>query len=120
MKTRSPKCGANCCVLPPRLSLGQAESVGFVIRGVPVRFDVTKRQLVCKNNSAPLKPVGGRVRIEVLVDRGSVEVFGNRGRVALSVGGLISPDERSIRTEVTGQGAKLRSLQVVELKSAWK
>jgi sucrose-6-phosphate hydrolase SacC (GH32 family) len=102
------------------IELGQAESVGFVIRGVPIRYDATKRQLVCKNVVAPLEPVEGRINLEILVDRGSVEIFGNRGRVALSVGGVISPDERSIRTEVTGRGAKLRSLQVVELKSAWK
>jgi fructan beta-fructosidase len=102
------------------IELGKAESVGFVIRGVTVRYDVTKRELVCKNVSAPLEPVDGRVAIEILVDRGSIEVFGNRGRVALSVGALIAAEDRAIRTEVTGTGAKLRSLLVVELKSAWK
>lgn len=102
------------------IELGQAESVGFVVRGVPVGYNVAKRQLVCKNVSAPLEPVAGRVHIEILVDRGSVEVFGNHGRVALSVGGLIATGEKSIRTDVKGQGAKIRSLQVVELKSAWK
>jgi fructan beta-fructosidase len=102
------------------IELGQAESVGFVIRGVPIRYDVTKRQLVCKQVAAPLEPVDGRVQVEILVDRGSVEVFGNRGRVAVSVGGTVSPDDHSIRTEVSGQGSKIRSLQIVELKSAWK
>ena len=102
------------------IELGQAESIGFVVRGVPVRYDVTKRQLACKNVSAPLEPIDGRVQIEILVDRGSIEIFGNHGRVALSVGGMLSADDRSLRTDVTGQGAKIRSLQVVELKSAWK
>ena len=100
--------------------LGQAESVGFVVRGVPVRYDVAKRQLTCKNVSAPLELVDGRMRIEILVDRGSVEVFGNHGRVVLSVGGVLAADDHSIRTDVTGQGAKIQSLQVVELKSAWR
>lgn len=102
------------------IELGRAESAGLVVRGVPIRYDVTKRQLVCKNVSAPLEPVDGRVNVEILVDRGSVEVFGNHGRVALSVGGSIATDERAIRTEVKGQRAKLRSLHVFELKSAWK
>jgi fructan beta-fructosidase len=99
---------------------GQAESVGFVVRGAPVRYDAVKRRLVCKGIEAPLDPVEDRVTIEILVDRGSVEVFGNHGRVAHSVGGILPVDDRSIRTEVTGTGAKLRSLKVIELKSAWK
>jgi fructan beta-fructosidase len=99
---------------------GQAASVGFVIRGVPVRYDTGKQQLLCKGVVAPLVPVDGRVTLEIVADRGSLEVFGNNGRVALSVGGRLPADDLSIRTEVTGTGAKLRSLKVVELESAWK
>ena len=99
---------------------GTAESVGFVVRGVPVRYDAVKRRLLCKQTEAPLEPAGGRITIEILVDRGSVEVFGNNGRVALSVGGVLPADDRSIRTDVTGMGAIIRSLKVIELKSAWK
>ena len=99
---------------------GQAESVGLIVRGVPVRYDAAKRQIVCKSVAAPLEPVAGRVRLEILVDRGSVEVFGNSGRVALSVAGLVAPDDKSFAIDVTGAGAKLRSLKIVELKSAWR
>jgi hypothetical protein len=49
-----------------------------------------------------------------------VEVFGNNGRVVLSAGGVLPAEERSIRTDVTGTGAIIRSLKVIELKSAWK
>lgn len=102
------------------IELGQASSVGFVLRGVPVRYDVATRQLSCKSVAASLEPADGCVSLEILVDRGSIEVFGNRGRIALSVGVAVAADDRSLRTEVTGSGAKLRSLKVVTLKSAWK
>jgi fructan beta-fructosidase len=99
---------------------GQAELVGLTVRGVSVRYDAQKRQLSCRNVAAPLSPVDGVVTLEIIVDRGSIEVFGNGGRVALSVGGVLAADERSIKTEVSGSGAKLKSLKIVELKSAWR
>jgi fructan beta-fructosidase len=75
---------------------------------------------VCQGVSAPLEPIDGRVTLEILVDRGSVEVFGNKGRAALSVGSRLPADDLTIRTDVTGRGAKLLSLKIVELKSAWR
>jgi fructan beta-fructosidase len=85
-----------------------------------VRYDAAAKQLICKGVVAPLHLVAGRVRIEFLADRGSVEVFGNSGRVALSAGGVLPADNHSIHTKVNGRGAKLRSLKITELKSAWK
>src|SRR5262249_49485153 len=102
------------------LEPGQSESSGFVVRGVPVRYEAAKQQLICKSVSAPLRPADGRVKIEILVDRGSLEGFGNNGRGALSAGGVLPADDLSIRTEVNGTGARLRSLKITELKSAWK
>ncbi|MBS0263480.1 MAG: glycoside hydrolase family 32 protein, partial [Planctomycetes bacterium] len=99
---------------------GTAEAVGLNVRGVSVRYDVQKQQITCRGVTAPLPRIDGRVRLEILVDRGSIEVFGNNGEVALSVGGLLPAADHSIRTEVTGAGAILKSLKVAELKSAWK
>jgi fructan beta-fructosidase len=99
---------------------GDAGAFGFTVRGVPVVYDVKKRQLSCRGVTAPLAPVAGKVRLHLLVDRGSVEVFGNDGGVALSVG-VIPPDENK-RLEVFTRGAptRLSALEVYELRSAWR
>ncbi|MGE5193280.1 MAG: glycoside hydrolase family 32 protein, partial [Deltaproteobacteria bacterium] len=81
------------------LEPGQAESAGFVVRGVPVRYDAGKRQLTCKGITAPLEPIDGRVTVEIVADRGSLEIFGGNGRVALSVGGQLPAENVSVRTE---------------------
>src|SRR5262249_50869742 len=70
--------------------LKDAREVGFLIRGVPVRYDVKKQLLSCRSTTAPLVPQKGRIKMEILVDRGSIEVFGNHGRVAISSGGIIA------------------------------
>jgi fructan beta-fructosidase len=96
-----------------------AEAFGLTVRGVPVTYDVKKQEFSCGQKTAPLRPVDGRVRLRLLVDRGSIEVFGNDGRVALSVGVHPAERERSLTAFTRGGGTRLRSLEVFELKSAW-
>ncbi len=97
-----------------------AEAFGLTLRGVPVVYDVKKQELSCKDVRAPLKPEEGRIRLRILVDRGSVEVFGNGGRVALSVGPIAPTHNRKLVTTVRGGSARVRSLEVHEMKSAWR
>jgi fructan beta-fructosidase len=100
---------------------GAAEQVVFTARGVPVTFDAKKQQVSCQGKAAPLRPgKNGTVRLEILVDRGSVEVFGNDGQVALSVGVLVSPDDRSLTLTAKGGEATVGRLEAHVLKSAWK
>ena len=94
------------------------DAVEISIRGVPVVYDVKKQQLSCRGVTAPLTAPGGRVRLRLLIDRGSIEAFGNGGRVALSVGVIPADDNRSLGLSARGS-LRVRSLEVFELKSAW-
>jgi fructan beta-fructosidase len=96
-----------------------AEVFGFTVRGVPVVYDVKKREISCARRSAPLSPVEGKVRLHLLVDRGSVEIFGNDGRVALSVGVVLGESAKAVEVFSRGGSPRLRTLEVFELKSAW-
>ena len=87
---------------------------------MPVVYDVKKQEISCRHVVAPLKPAAGKVRLQVLVDRGSVEIFGNDGRVALSVGVIPADDNHSLEVFSRGGGTRLRSLEAFELKSAWE
>jgi fructan beta-fructosidase len=99
---------------------GDAEAFGLTIRGIPVIYDVKKQEISCKGVAAALKPEDGKVRLELLVDRGSIESFGNAGRVALSVGVIPADDNRSLEVFSRGGAARLRSLEAFEIKSAWE
>jgi fructan beta-fructosidase len=98
-----------------------AEQVTFTVRGVPVVYDVKKGEVSCRGQAAPVKPQkGGTVRLRIVVDRGSVEVFANDGQVALSAGVLVPVENRSLRLSVRGGEAKVGALTVHVLKSAWQ
>jgi fructan beta-fructosidase len=96
-----------------------ASAFGFTVRGVPVVYDVRKREISCNKRTAPLPPLDAKVRLHLLIDRGSFEVFGNDGRVALSVGVIPADEQKAVAVFSRGGSTRLHSLEVFELKSAW-
>ncbi len=64
-------------------------------------------------------PERNRVRIRVLADRTSLEVFGNDGRVSLSSCLLSGPQNHGISVFARGGPASVVSLRVRSLRSAW-
>ena len=104
------------CTLAP----DSAQEMGLVVRGVPVTYDVAKGELRCLDKTAPLKLEEGRISLEILVDRVAIEIFANDGRVYMPMGILLEEDNRSLETFVRGGSAKIRDVEIFELRSAWE
>jgi fructan beta-fructosidase len=99
--------------------VGDAEELGFVIRGIPVTYNVHAQELSCQDKKAPLSPLDGKISLELLVDRMSIEIYANDGRVYMPMG-VISPDDnRTLEVFARGGAAKATMLEVYELRSAW-
>lgn len=105
--------------LQAELEVGDATALGLTVRGVPITYDAKAQRLTCAGSSAPLKPEAGRIRLEVLVDRASVEVFANDGRVYLPVGVLPAVKERGVALFAREGTARVHSLRVWCLRSIW-
>ncbi|MCY7781597.1 MULTISPECIES: levanase [unclassified Bacillus (in: firmicutes)] len=71
------------------------------------------------NQSAPLKPVNGKLKMRIFVDRSSVEVFGNDGQQVIT--DIILPDRSSKGLELyaANGGVKVKSLTIHPLKKVW-
>jgi fructan beta-fructosidase len=102
------------------LLLHEATEIGFVIRDIPVIYDVEKQELSCLGNKASLKPDNGKIQLEFLVDRTSIEIFGNHGRVYMPVGVILTDDSKSLEIFTKGGNTEAVALIVSELNSAWK
>ncbi len=102
------------------LRLAEAAEIGFVIRDIPVVYDVEKQELSCQGNKASLKLVNGKIRIELLVDRTSIEIFGNGGRVYMPIGVILAGNSKSLEIFTKGGNAEVESLEIYELNSVWK
>lgn len=98
---------------------GQQTVVGYDAQKQELYVDRTKSGKVfhpkfASRESAPLKPVNGTVRLRVLLDQSSVEVFGNDGQVAIT--SLIFPDAQSGRVSLFSRGEiKVKSLKISDL-----
>jgi fructan beta-fructosidase len=92
--------------------------ISLNVRGEHLILNTIDGTLTCLGKVAPLAPVDGRVSIRVLVDRASIEVFGNGGQISMT--SCFIPDPTNRLTALSGIGATARSLIVHELGSAWK
>ncbi len=129
--------GAETLEIDVELEIGDASEVGMAVRVggeektrigytaamEEVWVDRTKSGVVDFHenfsgiHSARLKPIDGRVRLHVLVDSSSVEVFANDGRVTLT--DRIFPSSNSRSWSLFGDGARVVRLDAWKLKSAW-
>jgi len=98
---------------------GDAAEVGLDIAGVAITYRTGDHTLACKDESAPLELVDGKVRLRVLVDRMSIEIFANDGRVYMPMGHVFEEDSKSIAVFAKGAPARLDALTIHELGSAW-
>ena len=85
------------------------------LRGLKVSYDAAKQQFIYQGRHLPAPPVDGKVKLRVLVDRGSLELFANDGAAVATHYALPDPGNRSIT--LTGKGSV--SLTINELKSSW-
>lgn len=99
---------------------GEAERVVLHVRGLPVTYDARKGELSTKGAAAPLAPEDGVLRLRVLVDRGSVEIFGNDGRVVLCAASVLPPSDKSFSLSAQGGSVEVGTFDFWELRSAWK
>lgn len=99
-----------------------AEVMQIAIRGIAVKYDFVNQELSCRNVTAPLPARGAKDRtvvLRALVDRGSLELFGNEGRVALSIAAIPDPMDQSIAVSTPEGAMTVETLRVSKLQSAW-
>ena len=102
-----------------QFELIDAAEFGFKIRGETITYSVKDKAISCLGKSAPLSPIEGRIQIRILVDRASLEVFGNDGTISMTSCFLPKVRDRAIGTFAKGGSIKIVSMHVYSLRSAW-
>ncbi len=99
-----------------------AGASGFTIevRGHPLEYDADRQTLSCMGRTADLRTIDGRVSLQLLVDRTSLEIFGNGGELSMSFCFLPPAADQSLSLRVDEAGVRIISLNVHYLKSAWE
>ncbi|QEG37398.1 GH32 C-terminal domain-containing protein [Bythopirellula goksoeyrii] len=112
------------------IDLGDADEIGFEINGFPVTYIVEENLLIGGTGNegdefsqgetkAELKPVDGKISLRILVDRPSVEIFANGGRIYMPMQAVRDLHNKSLKVYAKGGAARIEKLTVHEVKSIW-
>ncbi len=107
------------CEVDVMFQPGNVSQVILTVRGDQVIYDNVAHQLSCAGNSQPLNPVNGAIYLQVLVDRGFVEIFGNDGLVYMPANVNPTAGALPISLVASGSGAQLLAMNLYNLGSAW-
>ncbi|MHC4423410.1 MAG: GH32 C-terminal domain-containing protein [Planctomycetota bacterium] len=97
----------------------EAKEVSLRIRGIDVVYNVKRQKIHCLGKDGPLKPIDGTMKLQILLDRTSLEVFGNGGLFSMSSCMVPADNNKSLSLFCNGGQANVLKLSVWELKSAW-
>jgi len=97
-----------------------ATEVGVLARGEAIRYKPSEATVSCLGRTGPLPLRNGRVRLRVLVDRTSLEVFGNGGELSMTSCFLPRQRQRTLAVYAEGGEARLVSLVARPLRAAWE
>jgi hypothetical protein len=93
-------------------------SAEFGIRLHTQAVTYANNRISCLGSTASLSPVNGKLKLRILVDRTSIEVFANDGEVSMT--SCFLPKDKSTALEFyTKDVITIRSLRVSKLKSSW-
>ncbi|MFT4637471.1 MAG: fructan beta-fructosidase [Verrucomicrobiales bacterium] len=99
-------------------NVSQAQKLTFDLRGTAVTLDVSQGELSCLDKKAPIKAKDDKISLRLLVDRTTIEIFGNEGRVYMPMGVILDADKQDVSLTVDGT-AEIERLRVSTLGSIW-
>ncbi|MCD6118090.1 GH32 C-terminal domain-containing protein [bacterium] len=93
---------------------------GFVINGISVVYNIDKRLLTCGESEAELNPDNGKIRLRILIDRVSIEIFANDGRIYMPIRAYPVGNKRGLNVYSKGGSTTIKSLKIYKLGSIWR
>jgi fructan beta-fructosidase len=120
------KVKGDCLHLIGEFDLKTSNNFGFMIRrdrksaGTEIMYDVKRGTLSVLGSTVPLMPVDNAIKLEILIDRASVEIFANDGQAVIS--NCFTPDEGAEGLELFTRGGELEvlKLDIYKVNSVWK
>jgi fructan beta-fructosidase len=101
------------------ISPGNARSVGLNVLGTQITFSPGTQALTCDGRTAPLEMIDGSIHLRCLVDRTSIEVFGNDGLVSMTSCFLPGDYSSGIMIFSHDGDARFDHITIFEMDSIW-
>tara|TARA_B110000037_G_scaffold48501_1_gene59518 strand:+ start:3147 stop:4634 length:1488 start_codon:yes stop_codon:yes gene_type:complete len=88
------------------------------IRGLMVSYKKNSEEIVYGKSTLKVPAVDGKVKLRILLDRASIELFANEGAVVATCYAV--PEDNNDSVSISSDGdLKINSISINELKSSW-
>jgi len=114
-----PTGGCDLLDIQADIDLNEATELEFNLRGIPVVYDAKRQELSCCDRAAPLKLTDKRLRLRILLDRASIEIFAADGLVYMPLAVIPKDDDRSCFLLSRGGKGRAINLDIFKLRSIW-
>jgi len=98
---------------------------GFIVRngkqasGMDIHYDTAKKIMDLNGIKMALEPIDGKIELEILLDRSSIELFANDGKLGISSSFLPVEGEDDLILYTQGGELLVEYLEAHTLKTAW-
>jgi fructan beta-fructosidase len=113
-----PELRAGLLDIRAQLKSDGATDFGLMIHGHALRYSTADQTLRLDSRSAPLKLPESGLRLRILVDRSSIEVFADQGQVTLAAVTLENKNQ-DVALVAGGGSMRVVSLEANRLESIW-
>lgn len=119
------KVSGDCLHIIAEFDVKTSDNFGFMVRhsskkaGTEIMYNVKRGTLTVLNSTVPLPTKNNKVKLEILLDRTSIEIFANDGRSVVS--NCFTPDKKASDVVLFTNGGELGidKLDVYKMKSVW-
>ncbi len=101
------------------LDPAEAERITFGFHGHRLDYDTHKQTLSAFGRTVSLPAFQGPLRLRMLIDRTSIEIFANDGRIVMSYCFVPDLDDYGLSLRCEGGSATVADLEIHELKPIW-
>jgi sucrose-6-phosphate hydrolase SacC (GH32 family) len=99
--------------------IDQNEEFGIRIKGKIIKYNPETQILRCGNQEINFKPSDGTLKMRILVDRLTIELFVNDGQIYMPIRAYPEDHRSDLMILTTSDVIGLKSVVVKELKSVW-
>jgi len=102
------------------LTPGKTGQIIFDLHGKTVTYKAATGQLIVDGVANPLPLVNGSVRLRILIDRTSIEIYGADGLVYVPAAYIPSnPMDSTLSLSAAGEPIKINTLECYKMNSIW-
>ena len=88
------------------------------IRGLNVSYKKSSEEIIFGKSTLNAPAVDGKVKLRILLDRGTIELFANEGAAVSTNYVVPEANNNSVSFSADGE-LKINSISINELKSSW-